>query len=123
MTKKITYQNNLNIAFEHSQVIDITKIVEDNSHKWLNQTLTQVNESVVRIGIIDGDYHWHKHEHEDEFFYVISGTLFIDLENEVIKLEPNQAVTIAKNVLHRTRAPKKVTMLMVETKDIIPTGN
>jgi mannose-6-phosphate isomerase-like protein (cupin superfamily) len=80
MTKKITYQNNLNIAFEHSQVIDITKIVEDNSHKWLNQILTQVNESVVRIGIIEGDYHWHKHEYEDEFFYVISGTLFIDLE-------------------------------------------
>lgn len=123
MTKKITYQNNLNIEFEHSQVIDMDKIVETNTHEWLNQTLTQVNDSVIRIGIIEGDYHWHKHEDEDEFFYVISGTLFIDLEDDVIKLEPNQAVTISKNMMHRTRAPKKVTMLMVETKDIIPTGD
>ncbi|MDE1224924.1 cupin domain-containing protein [Vibrio aestuarianus] len=121
--KKDKYQNNLNVEFEHAQVIDIDKIVEASPHKWLNQTLTQVNDSVIRIGIIEGNYHWHKHENEDEFFYVISGTLFIDLEDGIITLEPNQAVTISRNVMHRTRAPKKVTMLMVETKEIIPTGD
>ncbi len=123
MEKDIKYQNNMNIAFEHAEVIDIQEIVTKNKYPWLNQTLTQVNDSVVRLGIIKGDYHWHKHEHEDEFFYVLEGKLFIDLEDKTLELKPNQGVTISKNVLHRTRAPKKVIMLMVETKNIVPTGN
>lgn len=123
MRKQIKYQNNLNIAFENSQVIDIDKIVAENTHQWLNQTLTQVNNSVVRLGIIKGDYHWHKHENDDEFFYVIEGTLFIDLEEKTIELNTNQGATISKGVMHRTRAPKRVIMLMVETKGIIPTGS
>ena len=123
MKEQIKYQNNMNIAFEHAQVIDVRQMIEDNKHPWLNQTLTQVNDSVVRLGIIEGEYHWHKHEHEDEFFYVIEGTLFVDLEDKIIELNPNQGATISKNILHRTRAPKKVVMLMVETKHIIPTGN
>ncbi|WP_452600566.1 cupin domain-containing protein [Pontimicrobium sp. MEBiC06410] len=123
MKKKINYQNNMNIAFEHSEVININKLVAENTQPWLNQTLTQVNESVVRLGIIEGEYHWHKHEFEDEFFFVIEGTLYIDLEDKTIELNPNQGTTISKNVKHRTRAPKKVVMLMVETKHITATGN
>ncbi len=121
--KEIKYQNNLNIAFEHAEVIDINELVAENKHEWLNQTLTQVNDGIIRLGIIEGDYHWHKHEHEDEFFYVVEGTLFIDLEDKTIELNANQGATISKNVLHRTRAPKKVVILMVETKGIIPTGD
>lgn len=117
------YQNNMDVAFEHAEVIDINKITTENKHSWLNQTLTQVNDSVVRLGIIEGEYHWHKHEFEDEFFFVIEGTLYIDLEDKTIELNPNQGTTISKNIVHRTRAPKKVVMLMVETKHIIPTGN
>lgn len=123
MKKQIKYQNNLNIAFEHSEVININTLVAENKLPWLNQTLTQVNDSVIRLGIIEGEYHWHKHELEDEFFFVIEGTLFIDLEDKTIELNPNQGTTISRNILHRTRAPKKVVMLMVETKYIIPTGN
>ena len=123
MKKQINYRNNVNIVFEHAEEIDINKLVSENKYEWLNQTLTEVNNSVVRLGIIEGDYHWHKHEYEDEFFYVIEGTLFIDLEDKTIELNPNQGATISKNVLHRTRAPKKVVMLMVETKGIIPTGD
>ncbi len=123
MKKQINYRNNLDIAFEHAEAIDINKLVSGNKYEWLNQTLTEVNNSVIRLGIIEGNYHWHKHEYEDEFFYVIEGTLFIDLEDKTIELNPNQGATISKNVLHRTRAPKKVVMLMVETKGIIPTGD
>lgn len=113
----------MTIAFEHSEVIDIDTLVAENTEPWLNQTLTQVNESVIRLGIIEGEYHWHRHEFEDEFFFVLEGTLYIDLEDRTIELNPNQGTTISKNVMHRTRAPKKVVMLMAETKHIIPTGD
>ena len=92
-------------------------------YQWFNQTLTKVNDSVVRIGIVQGEYHWHKHENDDEFFFVLEGQLLIDLEDKTIELNPNQGVTISKGVMHRPRAPQKTVMLMVETSAIQPTGN
>ena len=104
-------------------MIDVPVIVSECTEKWFNQTLSQVNDSVVRIGIIDGEFHWHKHDDDDEFFFVLQGNLFIELEGSTIELNPMQGVTISKGVLHKPRAPKKVVMLMVETKEIAPVGD
>ena len=117
------YNTKLDTKFKHFEVIDIPEIVKECQDKWFNQTLTQVNGSVVRVGIIEGEYHWHKHEKDDEFFFVLEGKLLVDLENRTIELDPGQGVTVTKNVMHRTRAPQKTVILMVENKDIIPTGD
>lgn len=123
MENQYNYVTKLDIKFEHLQKMDVTQMVKECKDKWFNQTLTQVNDSVVRIGIVEGEYHWHKHENEDEFFFVLEGQLLIDLEDRTIELNPNQGVTISKGVMHRPRAPKKTVMLMVETNTIQPTGN
>ncbi len=117
------YNTHLDIKYKHLELIDIPKIVGECKHKWFNQTLTQVNESVVRVGIVEGEYHWHKHDNDDEFFFVLEGQLLIDLENMTIELNPGQGTTITKGVMHRPRAPKKTVMLMVETSAIQPTGD
>ena len=117
------YNINLDIGFDHLERIDVNELVSNNKLKWSNQTLTKVNESVVRLGIVEGEFHWHKHENDDEFFFVLEGQLLIDLEGETIELNPNQGVTISKGVMHRPRAPKKTVMLMVETSAIQPTGD
>jgi len=117
------YTTLLDIKFGHFQKIHIPQIVRETKDKWFNQTLTKVNDSVVRLGIVEGEYHWHKHDNDDEFFFVLEGQLLIDLGNETIELNPNQGVTISKGVMHRPRAPKKTVMLMVETSEITPTGD
>lgn len=117
------YNMHLDIKFSHFEKIDIPEMVAVNPHKWYNQTLTEVNGSVVRLGIVEGEYHWHKHENDDEFFFVLEGQLLIDLEDKIIELNPQQGVTISKGVMHRPRAPKKTVMLMVETSAITPTGD
>lgn len=90
---------------------------------WFNQTLCQVNDSVIRLGVVKGEYHWHKHDKEDEFFYVVEGTVFIDLEGRTVELSPNQGFTIPRGVLRRTRALERTTILMVEpTKTVVATG-
>ena len=107
MTKQYPYVTNLDIKFKHLELIDLPTIVRECKDQWFNQTLTKVNDSVVRIGIVQGEYHWHKHDNDDEFFFVLSGQLLIDLEDQTIELNPNQGVTISKGVMHRPRAPKK----------------
>ena len=117
------YNINLDVKFNHLEVIDIPSLVRDCKEKWFNQTLTEVNESVVRLGIVEGEFHWHKHDKDDEFFFVVEGKLLIDLKDKTIELGPNQGVTISKGVMHRPRAPHKTVMLMFETAAIEPTGD
>ena len=91
---------------------------------WFNQTLTQVNDTVVRLGVLEGEFHWHKHENEDEFFLVLDGELHIDVEGgDSFVLGPEQGVTIPRGVLHRPRAPKRTVILMVEPAAVVPTGD
>jgi mannose-6-phosphate isomerase-like protein (cupin superfamily) len=123
MEKQYDYVTRLDIRFDHLQKIDIPQMVAECKDKWFNQTLTQVNDSVVRVGIVEGEYHWHKHDNDDEFFFVLEGQLLIDLEGRTIELNPGQGVTLSKGVMHRPRAPKKTVMLMVETSSIQPTGD
>ena len=123
MENQYNYVTKLDVKFNHFDLIDVNEMVSECTDKWFNQTLTEVNGSVVRIGIVEGEYHWHKHDDDDEFFFVLEGQLLIDLEDRTIELNPNQGVTISKGVMHRPRAPKKTVMLMVETSAIIPTGN
>ena len=122
MKKKNSYNQQMDIKYGHHEIIDVPKIVEECTEKWFNQTLTKINGSVARIGIVEGEYHWHKHENDDEFFFVLSGKLYIDLEDKTIELNPNQGTTISRGVMHKPRAPKKTVMLMVETDSIDPIG-
>ena len=121
------YETRLNILHGALEVMDVKEMAAATTHKWFNQTLCQVNSSVVRVGIIEGEYHWHKHEEEDEFFFVVEGTLLIDIEGriegETVELRPGQGFVVPKKVVHRTRAPQRTIILMVENAGIIPTGN
>jgi len=117
------YVTKLDIKFDHLQRIDVPEMVRACTDKWFNETLTRVNDSVVRIGIVEGEYHWHKHDNDDEFFFVLEGQLLVDLEDRTIQLNPGQGVTVTRGVVHRTRAPKKTVILMVENHTIQPTGD
>jgi mannose-6-phosphate isomerase-like protein (cupin superfamily) len=123
MEKQFNYVTKLDIKFNHLELIDIPQMVQECKDKWFNQTLAKVNESVVRLGILEGEYHWHKHDNDDEFFFVLEGQFLIDLEDRTIELNPFQGVTISKGIMHRPRAPKKTVVLMVETSAIVPTGD
>ena len=117
------YDTRLNILHKPLEVIDEKALAEAAPHKWYNQTLCGVNASVVRLGVIEGEYHWHKHDQDDEFFYVVEGKLLIDLEGRVVELSPRQGFVVPKGVLHRTRAPQRTVILMVENAGIVPTGD
>jgi mannose-6-phosphate isomerase-like protein (cupin superfamily) len=116
------YQTHLNVLYPPLEVIDVPALVAACTHPWYNQTLCQVDESVVRLGVVQGEYHWHKHDNEDEFFHVVSGRFLIDLEDRTIDLPPGKGVVIPKGVMHRPRAPERTVILMVERAGIIPTG-
>jgi mannose-6-phosphate isomerase-like protein (cupin superfamily) len=114
----------MNILHEPLELIDVPALVRVCKDKWYNQTLCQVNDSVVRLGIVQGEYHWHKHDNDDELFFTLEGKLIVDIEDgESIELSPQQGYVVPKGVVHRTRALEKTIILMVERAGIIPTGD
>jgi mannose-6-phosphate isomerase-like protein (cupin superfamily) len=122
-TATFPYETRLNILHGPLEPIDAKALAEACEFKWYNQTLCQVNSSVVRLGVFEGEYHWHKHDEDDEFFYVVEGALFIDFESRVVEIKPGQGFVVPRGVVHRTRSPDRTVVLMVENAGIVPTGN
>ena len=91
------YDIHLEDKFGSLTLIDLP--AEIAAHEpWFNQTLTTVNDAVVRLGVIEGDFHWHHHDDTDEFFLVLEGQLLIDIEGaDTVVLGPAPG-------LHRAQA-------------------
>jgi len=121
--EELPYKTCLNILHEPLELIDVQKLADACTDKWYNQTLCKVNDSVVRMAVVQGEYHWHEHKNIDEFFFVLDGRFLIDLEDRVIDLAPRQGFVVPKGVRHRTRAPERTVILMIERADIVPTGD
>jgi mannose-6-phosphate isomerase-like protein (cupin superfamily) len=117
------YHTRLDEKYGQSTVVDIPAEVAEHE-PWFNQTLTRVNDCVVRLGILQGEYHWHKHDAEDEFFLVLEGELLIDLDGrDTVVLGRHLGFTVPRGVVHRTRAPRKTVVVMVEAATVTPTGD
>ena len=117
------YATHLDVRFRPLEVVDVPALVAACTDRWYNQTLCQVNDSVVRLGVMQGEYHWHQHDDLDEFFFVLDGVFLIDLEGRTVTLEARQGFVVPKGVQHRTRAPERAVILMVEGAGIVPTGD
>ena len=123
MNDQDKYSIDLEIKYQPLEIIDIPKLINKCTKKWQNISLCNVNNSVIRLAVIEGEFHWHKHEKEDEFFFVIDGLLLIDLEDKVIELNPKQGFIVPKGIMHRTRAPTRTSLLVIELNTIKPTGD
>jgi mannose-6-phosphate isomerase-like protein (cupin superfamily) len=123
MSIQTPYSINSDVKFRPLELIDINELQKAVKEAWFNQTLCEINDSVLRLGVVKGEFHWHKHDHEDEFFFVLSGKLIIDLQDRSVELLPHQGFTVPKGMVHRTRASERTVMLMIEAKSVTPTGD
>jgi mannose-6-phosphate isomerase-like protein (cupin superfamily) len=117
------YETHLDIKFPALSTVDVPALIRAVTHPWYNQTLCKVNDSVVRLGVMQGEYHWHKHDNDEEFFFVLEGHFIIDLQDRSIDLQQFEGFVVPKGVVHRTRAPDRAVILMMETASIVPTGD
>ena len=119
----MAYDIHTDVKWGPLEVVDAGALVDANKEPWWNQSLCVVNDSVARIGVFHGEFHWHKHDKEDELFFVLEGTLLLDLEGRTVELKPRQGMVVPRGVMHRTRARERTVVLMVEPASVIPTGD
>ena len=122
-----TYDIQLKEQFGPLERIDTNKLIAQNHEPWWNRTLCRVNDALARIGVFHGEFHWHKHDVEDELFYVLEGKLLLDIEENgnqrTVELSPWEGMMVPRGVMHRTRAPERAVVLMIEPATIVPTGD
>jgi mannose-6-phosphate isomerase-like protein (cupin superfamily) len=123
MENPAPYSINLDTRFGPLELMDVQALADACTDAWYNQTLCRVNDCVVRLGVMQGEFHWHKHDKEDEFFYVVDGRFVIELEDRTVTLMPRQGLMVPKGVLHRTSAPERTVILMIEGAGVKPTGD
>ena len=123
MAGKTEYVIHTDVKFGPMDVVDVLALVSACKETWFNQTLCKVNDCIVRMGILHGEFHWHHHDEEDEFFYVIDGRLLIDFEDCTEELTPGKGILVPSKIRHKTRAPEKTVVLMFEGAGVVPTGD
>jgi mannose-6-phosphate isomerase-like protein (cupin superfamily) len=123
MPEERNYRIHTDVRFGPLERFDVDALVDACTDPWWNQTLTAVNDCVFRLGILRGEFHWHHHDEEDELFFVLSGRLLVDLEEETVELGPHQGITVPCGERHRTRAPERTVVLMMSGAGVVPVGD
>ena len=119
----MSYDIHTDVKYGPLEVVELGQLADQCPERWWNQTLCRVNDCVARVGVFEGEFHWHKHDREDELFYVVEGRLLLDLEGRTVELGPRQGCMVPRGVLHRTRAPERTVVLMIEAATVVPTGD
>ena len=110
--------------FAALQTIDVQALIGQVTDPWYNQTLIGVGDVLVRLGVMQGEFHWHKHEEQDEFFFVLDGEFRIELDGApAVTLGPRQAFTVPAGMLHRPVVPVRTAVLMIEKAGVVVTGD
>ncbi len=120
--RRFPYVNRMNVQFRSLELIPEKQLSDGCTYSWFNQSLCEVNDTWIRLGVCQGEYHWHVHDDTDEFFYVVEGKWLIDLDDRTVELGPREAFVVPKGVRHRPRAPVRTVVLMAERKGVVPTG-
>ena len=89
---------------------------------WVPKIVGELNEQHVKIAKFKGEFVMHNHQDEDELFFVINGTLYIELKNKVIELKPGEFVVIPKGIDHKPYSKDEVSVLLFEPKSTLNTG-
>ncbi len=117
------YEIHDEVKYKPLELVDAAALAGLCTERWWNQTLCRVNDCVARLGVLEGEFHWHQHEREDELFFVLEGHLLVDLEERTVTLGPQQGLVVPRGISHRTRAPRRVVVLMIEGATVVPTGD
>lgn len=105
------------------QKVNLKEKLKAFTEYWSPKVVGELNNQLVKIAKFKGEFIRHHHEQEDELFYVVNGTLFIELDDKTLELQPGEFVVIPRGVEHKPYAPEEVSVLLFEPATTLNTGN
>jgi len=98
----------------------LTKVNEYFSPK----VIEEVNDVFIKVAKIKGEkVPWHSHEDEDELFYIVEGSLLLEIENkEEVIMNTGDIFVVKKGVNHRVSSIEECHIMLIEKKSTQHTG-
>ena len=93
------------------------------SDHWSPKIIAQVNDFHIRAVKVEGEFVWHKHDDTDELFFVVDGSLTIELRGGAVTLNAGELYVVPKGVEHRPVAQHECQVLLIEPAETVNTGD
>lgn len=90
---------------------------------WSPRVVAELDESYVKVAKVHGSLAWHSHDDEDELFYILAGTLRIEMEDHSVELNAGDAFVVPRGVRHNPVAEQECLLMLIERKSTLHTGS
>ena len=101
----------------------LEKTFEEIEDYWSPKIIGTINDQYVKLAKLKGEFIWHDHADEDEFFYVVRGSLVIEFDDKTVELQQGEFYIVPKSVRHKPVANEECWIMLIEPKSTKHTGN
>lgn len=106
-----------------SDPVSPARIAAGLSEFWSPRVVAELDDSYVKVARVQGTLCWHSHEDEDELFYVLKGSLAIEMEDRTVVLQQGDAFVVPRGVRHNPVAERECHLMLIERKSTRHTGD
>ncbi len=106
-----------------SKVVAPHRIANELAELWSPRVIAEVDDVYIKVAKVKGTLAWHSHDNEDELFYILQGTLRIEMESETVELREGDVYVVPKGVRHNPIADEECHVMLIERKTTLHTGN
>lgn len=105
------------------EVINIKNKLDKFSDYFNPRIISMLNGQYIKLGKFKGDFIWHSHKDEDELFYVIKGSFYMDFRDKTVEIKEGEMIVVPKGIEHRPRAEEEVHVMLFEPAGTLNTGD
>jgi len=105
-----------------SAVVSPERIAAGLTELWSPRVIAELDDSFVKVAKVQGSLTWHSHDDQDELFYILKGSLQIEMEKRTVVLSQGDAFVVPKGVRHNPVAEHECHIMLIEKKTTLHTG-
>lgn len=105
-----------------NDVVSPNRVAASLAEYWSPRVVAELDESYVKVAKVLGSLTWHSHENEDELFYILKGSLKIEMEGRTVVLNEGETFVVPKGVRHNPIAEQECHIMLIERKSTLHTG-
>ncbi len=105
------------------EVVSPRKAAAALTEHWSPRVIAELEDSYIKVAKVQGTLAWHSHENEDELFYILKGSLTIEMEGRTVVLNEGEMFVVPKGVRHNPIAEQECHLLLIERKTTQHTGS
>ncbi len=103
--------------------VNLTEELATFDEHWRPRPVAALNDYMVKVVKLEGEFTWHSHSETDELFLVLGGQLVIQLRDGDVELNRGELFVVPRGVEHCPKAQAEAHVLLIEPAGTVSTGD